>query len=155
MLPTSAQKMPKRFPPLAARLWPRIAKAGPDECWEWQGYASARGYGQISDAGRNRAAHRVVYELTRGPVPAGSDVCHSCDNRRCCNPAHLWVGTRQENIADAAKKWRMQTIPRDVVAAVRIATGSQAEIAKRFGISRGHVHRIRHGVNSHGKPLTY
>jgi hypothetical protein len=85
--------------PLGERLWSKIDRRGPDECWPWIARArNARGYGLISVGLTNRPAHRVVYELTFGPVPILLDIDHLCRNTACCNPAHLEAVTRRENL---------------------------------------------------------
>jgi hypothetical protein len=95
------------------RFWPKVDRRGPDECWPWIAKAVCRnGYGRMSD-GRHRQlrAHRIAYELANGPVPEGLDVCHSCDNPPCCNPAHLFLGTAKDNMADAKRKGRTSPPP--------------------------------------------
>lgn len=88
-----------------------IAKAG--ECWTWTASVDGKGYGQFCHAGGKSTmrAHRFAYERAFGPVPDGLLVCHTCDNRRCVNPAHLFVGSHSDNMKDMRRKGRGNSPP--------------------------------------------
>ena len=95
--------------PLADRLWAKDRSGGPDACWPFNGARMHNGYGHLG-LGRNAdgliAAHRAAWIATNGAIPDGLNVLHRCDNRPCCNPAHLWLGTQRENLLDMVAKGR-------------------------------------------------
>ena len=78
-----------------------------NDCWEWQYSTNNIGYGMFRWAkGIMRTAHRVSYEMFIGPIPKGMCVCHKCDNPKCVNPDHLWLGTVKQNMQDKVLKGR-------------------------------------------------
>jgi len=84
----------------ALRLWAKIDKRGPDECWPWQAAMNKYGYGMFWFEGMMQHAHHVVYVLVVGRVPEDKDVCHDCNHSWCCNPAHLFLATHLVNMQD-------------------------------------------------------
>lgn len=143
----------KRRGSLEERLWRNVDKRGPDECWEWQGGLNRpNGYGQLSN-GRNRSvrAHRAAYEIAVGPIPQGLLVCHRCDNPKCCNPTHLFLGTSADNVADKVAKnrqllgekiWTAKLKP-EQVPAIRASAEPTHLIAIEFGVSESTIQLIK------------
>lgn len=75
-------------------------------CLRWLGATDKNGYGRIRKDKKLTTAHRAIWELLKGKLPREIDVCHTCDNRLCVNPKHLWLGTRSDNMLDCSKKGR-------------------------------------------------
>jgi len=94
--------------PLDQRLYRSCKYIEETECWEWQKATNNIGYGMIRDAdhGGMRTTHRVSYEIHKGKIPKGKLVLHMCDNPKCCNPEHLFLGTHKDNSHDMIEKGR-------------------------------------------------
>jgi len=101
--PPTTQEIEEKF-------WSRAAKRKKG-CWKWTGGKNGVGYGIF----RGRRAHRFSYELLVGAIPEGLFVCHTCDNRECVNPKHLFVGTQQDNMSDMRAKGRGHCHPKGTV----------------------------------------
>lgn len=99
---------------LAERFWAKVDKRGDNECWPWLACSNRDGYGSIGDRpGHMMLAHRCAWQLVNGPIPRGDGalgtvVMHACDNRACCNPSHLRLGSQAQNIADCKGKQRIR-----------------------------------------------
>lgn len=146
---------------LVDRFWAKVDRSqlSPGGCWTWTAGTCGSGYGSFQGPHRTLNAHRVAWEIENGPIPKGDGhhgtcVCHRCDNKLCCNPAHLFLGSNAANMADKAQKGRQARGERsgnvkldtDKVKAIRAcyATGcfSQASLAEQFGISTTQIHSV-------------
>lgn len=136
--------------PPEARFLRRIEK-NENGCILWNGAKNGWGYGMFMIDRKRVLAHRFSYERSVGQIPVGMLVCHKCDNPLCVNPDHLFIGTDADNSKDRNSKRRQAygvrngnvKIDESKVKLIRDATGTCADIARRFGLSEGHVWKIR------------
>jgi hypothetical protein len=149
----------QRSRPADERFWGRVNKT--EACWLWTGHLNvSNGYGQVSWSeryGRSKPvyAHRMAWELTHGPIPAGQSVLHHCDVPACVNPAHLFLGSQRTNMEDAARKGRLHvgrpnkrkiTTEQLLEVDALIAKGVvYADIARAYGVTRAWVSRYARG----------
>ncbi len=87
-------------------FWSKVNKKKDDECWEWQAGCCDEGYGKFMFECTVYRAHRLAYKFTHNYLPSDSDVLHTCDNPKCCNPNHLYLGTQKNNMEDRNNKHR-------------------------------------------------
>jgi len=125
---------------LNERFWKKVDIKGPDECWEWK--ASLRNdYGQIKVNGRMMRANRVAWELTNGMIPDNKLVLHKCDNRKCVNPNHLYLGTSSDNMIDKINRGRTGDYGKLyegeiwLIRKLRVTTGRSMKFKYRFPAS--------------------
>ena len=136
--------------PLAQRLEFHSIPEPNTGCYLWIGHASRNGYGMVPWENRKISAHRVAWEVFRGPIPSGMCVCHRCDVRLCVNPDHLFLGTHADNLKDMASKGRARphgrrSLSSSQVAQIRADKRPNVRIAEAFGISPSTVSMIKIG----------
>jgi hypothetical protein len=139
---------------LQEKLNAHIDRSG--ECWVWTAGRTALGYGQLWFDGRMWYAHRCMWIVTYGPIPAGMEIAHACDNPPCLRPDHLFLASHRENLADAVRKGRVERgnrhhaakLTEEDIPAIRalIRDGrTRREVASRYGVSRWTIGEVVHG----------
>jgi len=139
------------------RFWGQVKIGSPDECWPWIDRLHADGTGRINIRGIVFKGSQLSYLIHWGQHPYPNlYVCHFCDNRRCVNPLHLWLGTAKENSQDARRKSRstlgmshpqarLSPTQAKSIFALNQEGLSQQQIAKKLGIKQPQVSRILTG----------
>jgi hypothetical protein len=144
--------------PLEERFWEKVDKKGENECWNWLAFVHPTGYGKIAINRKMYHAHRISWELTNGKIPEGMFVLHKCDNRKCVNPDHLFLGSNKDNMKDMVNKGRgkhpdnrgerhgLHKLTEENVRKIReiykTKVYTQEEIGNMFGIKRQQVSTI-------------
>jgi hypothetical protein len=126
---------------------------GANGCRNWTGQTIKDGYGRFRRQGKKVLAHRVAWELDHGPIPPGMCICHRCDNPRCVNVSHLFLGSHADNMADKGAKGRTNAHYGSAASAAKLTEeealaifhtkGNGREIAARFGINHRTVSAIK------------
>ena len=89
------------------RFWAKVDKRVEEECWEWTGARSKKGYGQFCVNKIAKSTHRISYVIHKGEIPEGLMICHACNNPSCVNPNHLYAGTGKDNAQQAVVDGRL------------------------------------------------
>jgi hypothetical protein len=111
-------------------------------CWEFQGCLNSKGYGNIQgDNGKLLLTHRASYITFVGPIPDGKLVLHTCDNRKCYNPEHLFIGTAKDNYHDAKNKGRLVIVHGEDHGMVKLSAEQVKEIKEQYV-------RVSHGKSN-------
>ena len=158
---------PRARKPFKDRIMAKIDRRGVGECWPWTGVSQINGYGVIGRGGRSAGkvlAHRAVFELECGVIPESDDwhgtvVMHTCDNRLCCNPAHLRLGSQADNVRDMDNKGRRKSksvvgeahhnsrFTEQDIRKIRSDPRSNAELGRVFGCRRQVIGNIRRRIS--------
>lgn len=145
----------RKYPPLKERFWAKVTVGTPGGCWLWNAQRLF-GYGRFKVEGKMRCAHHIAWMLTHGEIPHGMFLCHRCDNPGCVNPAHLFLGTHDDNMRDMVAKRRQargdahgsaKISARDVrkIRALGMKGEVRRKIAADFGIEHSTVGDILTG----------
>lgn len=150
------------------RFWKKVDIKNLDKCWEWKAGLFPNNYGKFYVDGKTLYAHRVAWELTNEYIPKGKLVLHRCDNKKCVNPGHLYLGTYSDNSRD---KWTRNPIPLEAISHAKLHEGeiwlirkllkegkrivNQTEIGKMFGVAQTTISLIKRSEKVLSKEKTY
>lgn len=118
------------------RFWSKVDMRGPDECWDWQEGVNHHGYGRFKIASYKLIhSNRMAWALANDADPGEMMVLHNCDRPRCCNPAHLRLGTPLDNVRDMVSRGRQVSADQAGVnnGAAKLDEASLALIVARLG----------------------
>ena len=125
-------------------------------CWIWKGASLKAGYGVIKFKTKMVLAHRLSYEMSKGSIPAGMQVCHRCDVPSCVNPNHLFVGTNSDNCVDKVLKGRDNSLKmerhlrskltQENVLHILNSPLRNADLARLYKIDRSVISKVRNGL---------
>lgn len=143
---------------LEDRFWRNVSKSESTECWDWLACTDKDGYGTMRVGGRKVGkAHRISHELNKGPIPKALFVLHRCDNPKCVNPAHLFLGTNKDNSDDKVKKGRNHItlgilngkakLTADQVLTIKADSRTHKVIAKDYGVTQSAIDKIKAGLS--------
>lgn len=170
-MPFSPTYAYRQHVPAPVRFWAFVNKDGPipdhvahlGKCWVWGGALKPNGYGIFGaeDWRRPVYTHRYSWQLEHGSAPGAMQVLHKCDNRRCVNPSHLFLGTHADNMRDKVAKGRAPgrdmrgpKNPRakltaqdmkEIRASYSAGGVTQLQLANRFGVNRASIGRVVRG----------
>lgn len=137
-------------------FWSKVDQRG--ACWLWKGTMTQKGYGSFFARLNERTywrAHRYCWALLKGPIPSGMQICHSCDNRWCVNPEHLYVGTNQDNVNDRNQRGRTALgerarhakLTEPQVIEIKLSDKPDALLARQYEVDQSAITKIRNGDN--------
>ena len=142
-------------------FWSKIEIKNTEDCWNWLAGLFSSGYGSFTADHKTYRTHRVAWELTNGPITEDRLILHKCDNKKCCNPNHLYCGTYGDNQHDRNERhpisasssgsgktklyegevWLIRKLCREGK-----STLSQKKISKMFKVSNTTINRIAHST---------
>lgn len=136
---------------LPMRFWEKVSKTNQHECWVWTASSTGVGYGGFRLNGKTQKAHRLAWTESNGPIPEGLNVCHRCDNRRCCNPAHMFLGTHADNARDRNMKGRqmkgrgspLAKLSEEAVRDIRSSPLGHKKLAEKYRVAPSLIISVR------------
>lgn len=138
------------------RFFKLVEVLGPSECWNWKSCINHAGYGVFMNAaGKSRLAHREAWRLMIGHIPGGLYALHKCDNPKCVNPSHLFLGTQKDNLRDMWDKGRARPgvsrgqdngcalLTEQMVREILASSDSGVSLSERYGVSQSAICDVR------------
>lgn len=119
---------------LQTRFWAKVNQKSRTECWEWIGSIDKDGYGSLFSNSKRFRAHRVAWAIKHGEIPNGLSVLHKCDNTKCVNHNHLFLGTQGDNVSDMIKKGRGSACRGEANPKAKLTDAQVREIRARHAI---------------------